>query len=345
VQVGGDPKVAQRFRIEHPREFEVLRLLESERSPAELRRRLVALGGQRERLDQLVRELGAAGLLAPPSRSRSAELGVTPASRELLAPEAETRGLLGDDGWSVLARRANQRVSVYGLGRTGALVALALAVGGVGVLQLHDQRAVRARDRGLVYGPESVGRPRGEALAEVIRERGVGCDVRMRGRPARPDAAVLIGDEVCDPTRSGFLLSHRVGHLPVVVGELGISCGPWVGAGVGPCLRCQRLWAAEEDPCWPGMATQRFVHSGVAKRGEDPTLAQSASALAAAEVFEALAGGRPRTVGRVATIALPGYELEWSELKEHPKCGHHRARPARPASWNPPPILPLPPAQ
>ncbi|MDR1634213.1 MAG: ThiF family adenylyltransferase [Bifidobacteriaceae bacterium] len=343
IQVGNDPRLARTFRIEHPREFDVIRLLETDHSPAQLRRQLAALGGRRERIDQLLEELRDAGLLSQAARSQTAEMHVPPKSRELLAAEAETRSLVETDGWTALARRTGQRVNIYGLGRTGAHVALALAASGVGTLQLHDPRPVRPRDRGQVYGPESVDRPRSEALAQVLADRGFDCEIRFRGRLLRPDVAVLVGDEVSDPTRAAFFTSHGIDHLSVLVGELDVSCGPWVRQGSGPCLRCQRLWAVDKDPCWPGLATQRFVRSGVAGRGEDPILAAAMGAMAAAEVLQGLAGVKPPTAGRLVTMSLPSYQLSWTDLKEHPKCNSHLPRPRRTVHWAPPPVVPLPP--
>ncbi|MDR2564656.1 MAG: ThiF family adenylyltransferase [Bifidobacteriaceae bacterium] len=345
IQVGNDPRLAHTFRIEHPREFDVIRLLETEHSPSQLRRQLVSLGGRRERVDQLLEELRDAGLMTQTGRGQTAEMHVPPARRELLAAEAETRALLDNDGWKVLARRSTQRVNVYGLGRTGAQVAMALAASGIGMLQLHDQRPVRPRDRSQVYGPDAVGQPRAEALAEAIRNQGFDCEVRFRGRLARPDAAVLVGEEVSDPTRAAFLTSHRIDHLSVVIGELDITLGPWVPKGSGPCLRCQRLWAVENDPCWPGLATQRFVRPVVASRGEDPLLAQVIGGLAAAHILQGLAGAKPPTHGRTVAMALPTYELTWTDLKEHPKCNSHNPVPRRPVHWSPPPLVPLPPTQ
>ncbi|MDR1442791.1 MAG: ThiF family adenylyltransferase [Bifidobacteriaceae bacterium] len=344
IQIGEDPRLARTFQIQHPREFDVLRLLETDRTPAQLRRELASRGGRRERVDQLLAELRDADLICPQVRGRTAEMQVPPASRDLLAAEAESRALVEHDGWKTLARRTNQRVAIHGLGRTGAQIVMALAAGGVGLLLLHDSQPVRARDRGQVYGQDSVGQPRSEVLAEIVKERGFECEVRYRGRSSRPDAAVLVDYEVADPTRAAYLTSQGINHLSVVISELGITCGPWVPRGSGPCLRCQRLWEAQQDPCWPRLATQRAVASGVARRGEDPSLAAVMSGLAAAQVLQGLAGEVPSTAGRLATMTLPSYQLKWDDLRVHPECHSHVPPPRRTVSWNPPPIMPLPPS-
>ncbi|MDR2373821.1 MAG: ThiF family adenylyltransferase [Bifidobacteriaceae bacterium] len=343
IQIGSDPRLARTFWIEHPREFDVIQLLETDRTAAQLRRQLAAAGGRRERIDQLLREIRDAGLMNTTNHVTTAEMQVPPTRRDLLAAEAETRSLIEDDGWQTLAQRVNQRVSIYGLGRTGAHTAVALATSGVGLLQLIDSRPVRQRDRGPIYSRESIGQPRAEALAEFIQRQDLDCETRTHGRLSRPDVAVMVGEEVADPARAAFLSSHSIKHLSVVTAELSITCGPWVPERSGPCLRCQRLWAVENDPCWPGLATQRFTRSAVAARGEDPNLAAMAGHLAATQVLEGLAGRRPPTLAHTVTVSLPAYELEWEEIATHPKCKSHDPRPSRTVCWKPPPNLPLPP--
>jgi hypothetical protein len=343
AQVGCDPGLAVTLRLEHPREFDVLLMLEEDQTPARLRRELERLGGRAERADALVRELADGGLLEAGSRNASAELRVEPERRDLVAAEAESRALAGGDGWRALARRQDQCVSVYGLGRTGAHVALGLAAAGVGRLQLRDRRPVAARDRGQVFGREHVGVNRAEAVAAVIRERELGCVARVGGRWREPAAAVLVDYEVSDPNRSAFLAARRVPHLSVVVGELSITCGPWVPSRGGPCLRCWRLWEAERDSGWPGLATQRFARSAVAARGEDPCLASWAGALAVGQVLGGLGGAAP-AAGRMVTMGLPSYGLDWRDLDPHPKCDHGASRkPGRRPAAPPPPVVPQPP--
>ncbi|MDR0365369.1 MAG: ThiF family adenylyltransferase, partial [Bifidobacteriaceae bacterium] len=306
------------------------------------RHNMVKLGGSRERADELLRMLRKAGVLTGKSRNCSAELRLPIPSRELLAPEAESRALVEGDGWPKLAQRMGQRVSIYGLGRTGSHIAMGLAVAGVGHLHLGDSRPVTPRDRGQVFGPADVGRPRDEALADVFRQAGLECRVTARGRVMRPDATVLVDYEVSDPNRSRFLAERGIAHLSVLVGELSITCGPWVPRSGGPCLKCQRLWAVDSDPCWPGMATQRFVRSAVAQRGEDPCLAAAVGSLAVTQVLQALSGSQPTTVGRFLRMSLPDYETAWGEVESHPRCTEHDPR-ARLAAGPTPPQPPTPP--
>ncbi|MDR2113859.1 MAG: hypothetical protein LBO75_01115 [Bifidobacteriaceae bacterium] len=345
AQVGNDPRVAHTIKLEHPREFDILQLLESDQTPSHLRQILAELGGRRDRVNELIRELAEAGLLIAGSRARPGELQVHSAVRELLAPEAESRGLVENNAWAQLARRGLQRVSIYGLGRTGAHIALGLAAAGIGHLHLRDPQQVVPRDRGQIFGPCHVGLSREEALAQIIKNQGFECDVRTGERFTKPHAAVLVDYEVTSPNLSDALCKRGVSHLSVVVNELSISCGPWVQYEYGPCLRCQRLWTAGADPHWPEMATQQHARSEVARRGEDTVLAAGVGALAVGQVLQGLAGITPITAGRIFTIGLPGYSVEWAEIEVHPKCIiRHESRQRARIGFSPPPRVALPPA-
>ncbi|MDR1799760.1 MAG: hypothetical protein LBR19_07780, partial [Bifidobacteriaceae bacterium] len=256
----------------------------------------------------------------------SAQFDIDASDRERLVAEAESRALLGGDGWGTPAARAHQRVSIYGLGRTGAGLALQLAAAGIGTLQLSDTSPVRPRDLGPVFIPALLGMPRDEALSRIINAHGYGCQVRTRGRWTQPDLAVMVDYEVANPTQASFLATHGVDHLSVVVGEVGISCGPWVRAGEGPCLRCVSLARRDEDPCWPGIAAQQHARSVVARRGEDSTLAALTATYATTQVLAALAGRAVAVAGRVLTYSLPDYALNWRDVAIHPACTEHNRR-------------------
>ncbi|MDR1393999.1 MAG: hypothetical protein LBJ62_08560 [Bifidobacteriaceae bacterium] len=344
AQIGSDPRLTVTIALEHPREFEILQLLEKDQTVASLRRKMQNLGGQRERVDELLRPLAEASLLQPGSRNRSPELEVNPDARDMLAAEADSRALMESNSWRQMVNRGRQCVSIYGLGRTGAHIAMGLANAGVGLLQLNDPSPVAPRDRGQVYSRHHIGLTRSEALARIIQDQGLQCRIRTAGRWQQPQAAVLVDYEVSDPNRSAFLSSHGVAHLSVTIGELSISCGPWVPSSAGPCLRCLRLWAVEADPYWPGVATQQFVRSSVAARGEDSTMASVIGGLGVSEILSGLAGRRPFTAGRSITMSLPSYAIEWHDVDPHPQCKAHHPKTLNRSDPAPPPVLPLPPA-
>ncbi|MDR0628018.1 MAG: hypothetical protein LBG11_12325 [Bifidobacteriaceae bacterium] len=341
AQIGTDPSLATTLQIQHRAEFDILHLLEADHTPAQLRRELAARGGKRERVDQLLTELRAARLVTTHNSAHSAETRVPVDNRQLLASEAETRALIEADGWRTPAKRATQKVSVYGLSRTGAHIALALASNGIGTLQLTDPRPISARDCGQIYTPKQIGEPRDQALAEIIESHGVHCQVRVRQRHHRPDAAVLVDYAVPNPTRASYLAGHHIPHLPITICELSTITGPWV-TSAGPCLRCQQLWSTQQDPCWPAIATQQHARSNLTHRGEDQALADATAAFAITQILQALAGLKPQTTAHTATIALPRYQTEWATVLTHPKCQSHNRRPNPHNPPKPPPRPPLP---
>jgi hypothetical protein len=326
VQIGDDPRFAKKIHLDHPAEYHVLKALETDQTPAKLRRILTDAHAPRERANELLKEVARAGMLGPSNSGATAQFDVEPRLREYLASEAESRSLLEKDGWVPVAMRGHQRVSVYGLGRTGARTVLGLVEAGVGLIQITDQRLVGHRDLGTVYGPQDLGMPRDKALARIVRSMANAVEVRVQGRWAQPDAAVLVDYEVADPTRGAFLTGHRIPHLSVVVGEVSITCGPWVPDKGGPCERCVDLSRAEADPCWPGMAAQQHARSVVAGRGEDPCLAALAGSFAVSQVLTDLAGGKPETLGRTKRLSLPDYRPTWTDVSVHPGCTQHNPR-------------------
>jgi len=323
VQIGVDQRVRLDLELKSPGELEALLKLETMATLPEMRRLVSSQGGQSRRVATLIRQLTEAGCLAGKDTTQSPRWNIPTEHRESLSPEAETRGLVQTDGWAAAARRSRQRVSVYGLGRTGANLALDLACAGVGILQLYDPALVTGRDVGLVYRKQDIGQVRSTALAQIIDQAGLPSETRTSGRWAKPDVAVLTGYEVVDPQRAEFLTTHLVPHLPVVIDELSITCGPWVDPKTGPCVGCLHLHRTDLDPLWYRVATQQWSRCRVAKRGEDTTLAAMAAGFGAAQVVAALAGDQPSTIGQSATVTMPAYDLAWTKHQAHPNCQIH----------------------
>ncbi|MCL2803292.1 MAG: hypothetical protein FWD29_05000 [Micrococcales bacterium] len=323
AQVGEDHRIRVILDLEGPGEIELLRALAHESSSANLRGILLRHGGAPHRAHELTKQLGDAGCLTRRAANQSHQWNVPPLQRERLAAEAETRSLVEPEGWYAAASRLRQAVSVYGLGRTGAQLAVNLAAAGLGSLQLFDRQDVAGRDVGQVYSPEHIGMPRIQALTRIIDLAGYPCEVRAKGPLSQPNAAVITGCDVVDPHRADFLSSHMVPHLPIVIGEISITCGPWVNPLTGPCTWCQALWRAEADPAWYVVASQQCAASPLGRRGEDTTLAALAGAHGAAQVLAALAGETPTTQGRSITFSLPDYSPSWAEHQIHPDCTRH----------------------
>jgi len=71
-----------------------------------------------------------------------------------------------------------------------------------------------------------------------------------------PSLAVIVAGWVISPEDHGSWLRRDIPHLPVVIGDGGVTVGPLVEPGSGPCLYCVQLTRTDDDPAWPAIATQ-----------------------------------------------------------------------------------------
>lgn len=256
---------------------------------------------------------------------RAAHLVVAPSTDDPSAAtraDARTHALLALDGDAapVLARRAKAVVRIVGLGRTGAVLAAALATAGIGTLHLDDERPTRAEDVGFGgVRTADVGRPRGSALAAALLDaRPCLRTLVPAGRSA--DLVVLVECGVADPVAHAPLLDAGTAHLSIVIGEASVRVGPLVVPGRTACLRCLDLHRADADPCWPAVAAQLAASPARDARTEETTLALMAAASAATQVL-AHVDGRPATThGGTLEIALPLGLPVAQQWAPHPRC-------------------------
>ncbi|WP_374007085.1 hypothetical protein [Leifsonia sp. LS-T14] len=135
----------------------------------------------------------------------------------------------------------------------------------------------------------------------------------------RADAAVIVASYAVEPQRHARWLRRDVPHLPIVFGDTGVTVGPYVRPGRGPCLRCLDLHRTDDDPAWPAMATQLHTRT---PPGETAVVAAATAARVAAVL---LAGWRdpgvsPRT-GVSARLPAGGTDWVSREWAPHPECG------------------------
>ena len=84
-----------------------------------------------------------------------------------------------------------------------------------------------------------------------------------------PRLAVIVAGWLIGAEDHGRWLRRDIPHLPVVVADSGITVGPFVEPGTGPCLYCLQLTKIDEDAAWPAIATQLWnrpapQHTGTA---------------------------------------------------------------------------------
>lgn len=134
----------------------------------------------------------------------------------------------------------------------------------------------------------------------------------------RADAAVLVASYAVEPQRHARWLRRDIPHLAVVYSDGGVTVGPLVRPGSGPCLRCVDLHRTDADPAWPAMATQ--LHT-LPPPGETAVAAAASAARAAAELLTATV---PRPQALAARSAyLPAGATDWisRQWTPHPACG------------------------
>ena len=131
--------------------------------------------------------------------------------------------------------------------------------------------------------------PLADELRRVLRAEGV-----LAGSPAdpdqsTPDLAVIVAGWVIPPEDHGSWLRRDIPHLPVVVGDGGVTIGPLVEPGDGPCLYCVQLARTDDDPAWPAIATQLWTRPAPELSG---VAVVEAAGFVARKVLERLSGAR-----------------------------------------------------
>ena len=135
------------------------------------------------------------------------------------------------------------------------------------------------------------------------------------------DAAVIVAAYAVEPQRHLRWLRRDIPHLPVVFGDAGVTVGPFVRPGAGPCQRCVDLRRRDADPAWPAMATQ--LHT-LPRPGETELVCGAVSSVAAGMVLAGLGGdGLPAGVPAGSTARFDTATARWSERRwsPHPECG------------------------
>jgi hypothetical protein len=94
--------------------------------------------------------------------------------------------------------------------------------------------------------------PLADELRQVLAAEGVLAAPDERS----PELAVIVAGWVISPEDHGSWLRRDIPHLPVVIGDGGVTVGPLVEPGSGPCLYCVQLTRTDDDPAWPAIATQ-----------------------------------------------------------------------------------------
>jgi hypothetical protein len=194
-------------------------------------------------------------------------------------------------------------------GRGDELNALLQAVGPALI-----EPPVERVDTVALSGSGAIRDPLGRALSDVGVHVSVAADAADLAE-SRPDLAILVHGYVVPPSLHGLWLRRDVPHLAVVSSQGGVTIGPIVEPGVGPCLLCIELHRRDADPAWPAIATQLLGRA----LEEQATLVLEGAAAAARMALDRLAHGAG-TAFSVRIDAVTG-RRDYVEWQQHPECG------------------------
>jgi bacteriocin biosynthesis cyclodehydratase domain-containing protein len=235
--------------------------------------------------------------------------GVTAAEERMLA--ALAAGVTAE-GMALVARKAGASEA-----ETGALLHRVAPV----LLRPQEADGADRARRPLTVAFDGGGRT-AAVLEGMLREAGAVTGMTGAAQdPAEADAAVLIGAYAIQPQRHARWLRRDVPHLPIVFGDSGVTVGPLVRPGLGPCLRCVDLHRTDADPAWPAMATQLHTREAPA---ETAVLAAAAAARAAAVLsawWRDGTGSGDRAPGVSARLAMDATDWVSRTWDPHPECG------------------------
>lgn len=232
----------------------------------------------------------------------------------------ERLGLLHEDNAGSSAPRESvpqTSVSVIGADRLGAAVALCLAQAGIGRILVDDSA------RFGVAAPADMSDCATAAQATV---RSINSWVSCVAKVATPagsfsaaDVCVIVANGSPDVQLTHDLMAADQPHLPIVSDEQGVTVGPLIVPGDGPCLTCIAIERTEADPDWPFVALQ-------CSSARQPLVGAAVRALAAGvacdSVLRFLDGRRsdPRR-WRIECDEPGGPRVVESVVSAHPACG------------------------
>jgi hypothetical protein len=142
-----------------------------------------------------------------------------------------------------------------------------------------------------------------------------------------PDLAIAAGHFVLDPELHAFWLRRDVPHLPVVLSDTGVTVGPIVEPGTGPCLLCLELHRRDADDAWPAIATQLL---GRRSHVESAVLLTEAAGAVGRLVIGRLSDG-PAAAASLRIDGATGAR-SYRQWQPHEDCGCRGLSPARPGT-------------
>ncbi|MGH3415822.1 MAG: ThiF family adenylyltransferase [Actinocrinis sp.] len=325
LQLGRGPGTSYRYRMTAAVRA-VIDALDGTRDTDAVLRYAERIGVARRHTLELLDRLVADGCLDDEALDASTLAALSPGERARLDPDLSSLGLrhgLPGGATRALEWRRHLAISVYGLGRVGAHVALRLAACGVGTIVPLDAAAVRHADTGPgTFRGDEVGARRQDAVARAIRLLAPSVSTVLRPRRPGPDLAIVAPGERPPTELLVELTARGLPHLVVEVCEDRAVLGPLVVPRRTPCGLCRDLALTERDPFWPRTQAGLASVDGTTTRPAcDTALAALAANHAALHALAFLDGRPPPSVGAVLEFPLPFCLPVRIEVPLHPECG------------------------
>jgi hypothetical protein len=169
--------------------------------------------------------------------------------------------------------------------------------------------------------------PTAERIARTLAESGqsvvvapTAAGVAAAGnavRAGRSDLAILVGHYVLDPELYGFWLRRDVPHLPVIFADRGVTIGPIVEPGRGPCLYCLERHRSDADPAWPAIASQLWGR----KAPTETALVSREVTVTVVRLVLARIAGRVGMAAASAHLDAASGAITTRTEQSHPECG------------------------
>ena len=156
-----------------------------------------------------------------------------------------------------LDRRRSARIFIEELGRTGLVLAKALAASEIGTLMTLDQVRVGPKDcLPLGHSKSSIGQPRALSAKSQLETTRLEFHSRRTSALEKVSVAVLISDDIVNPRSYQPWMARDVPHLAMCFDEEGVEISPLVFPGETPCLGCREKARFDADSSWSTIAPQ-----------------------------------------------------------------------------------------
>ncbi|MFC9257155.1 TOMM precursor leader peptide-binding protein [Amycolatopsis thailandensis] len=308
IQIGLDPAHAVVVAGVATEVAEALRGLDGTKAADDI---VLAQSEHDEQLRDLMTDLAARGLVTDAGQ---------PEQHPVSKPETGLWSLRARHHHAAMtARRRRTAVAIHGDGRLAVAIAVLLANGGVGHIDIRASGTVLESDLGSGYTEAEVGMPRREAMAQAVHRAGADTSTTRLYSDRRPELVLLTDTVVPAPEVVEELVRDGINHLPVRVRDGVGIVGPLVVPGRSSCLRCADLHRAGHDESWPRVASQ------LAGRVQRPDLGavQACAALAAAQALRLLSPSDQAPPAWNATLEIDFFDgaIRHRDWPPHSGCG------------------------